>query len=102
MSADNADFLDVRGASDYARSLLFRVAPKSRNKLRSLGGGPSFRRFGRRVLYRRSTFHAWLVSQLRNQRDRLRKAGIEHFLKRPDKCHAEKRNAIASNATRAK
>jgi hypothetical protein len=56
MSADTADddFLDVRGASDYARSLGFRIAPKSLNKLRSLGGGPSFRRFGRRVLYRRA------------------------------------------------
>ena len=58
------DFLDVRGASDFARSLGFRIAPKSLNKLRSLGGGPSFRRFGRRVLYRRSTLHAWLMNRL--------------------------------------
>jgi hypothetical protein len=58
------DLLDVPGASAYALSLGFRIAPKSLNKLRSLGGGPSFRRFGRRVLYRRSTFHAWLISQL--------------------------------------
>jgi hypothetical protein len=61
---DDDDFLDVRGASDYARSLGFRIAPKSLNKLRSLGGGPSFRRFGRRVLYRRSTLRAWLMTRL--------------------------------------
>jgi hypothetical protein len=40
------------------------VAPRTLDKLRSVGGGPEFQRFGRAILYRRDLLDAWAISRL--------------------------------------
>jgi hypothetical protein len=38
---------------------LLRVSPRTLERLRVVGGGPRFRKFGRRVLYATSDLEAW-------------------------------------------
>ena len=56
----NADLLS---APEAARHL--RLSEPYLAKLRCWGGGPSFLKLGRRVVYRRSDLDAWLEGKLR-------------------------------------
>lgn len=38
---------------------LLRVSPRTLEKMRVVGGGPRFRKFGRRVLYAASDLESW-------------------------------------------
>lgn len=40
------------------------VAVATLNKLRSVGGGPKFQKFGRAVLYRREDLDSWAMEKL--------------------------------------
>jgi hypothetical protein len=40
------------------------VAEQTLNKLRCIGGGPRFERFGRAVLYRPADLDAWVLARL--------------------------------------
>lgn len=53
-------FLTTEQAAEYLG-----LAPKTLEKNRVVGGGPPFRKHGRRVLYRREDLDAWSESQLR-------------------------------------
>jgi len=44
--------------NDEAAALL-RLSPRTLEKHRVIGGGPRFRKFGRRVMYARSDLQAW-------------------------------------------
>jgi hypothetical protein len=59
------EFFTVEEAVEYARRLGIPVAKGYCNKLRSVGGGAPFVRFGtHRVLYPRKSFEAWLRGRL--------------------------------------
>ena len=45
-------------SSEEAGALL-RVSPRTLEKFRVIGGGPRFRKFGRKVLYARSDLETW-------------------------------------------
>ncbi|CAH1653448.1 hypothetical protein CHELA1G11_13700 [Hyphomicrobiales bacterium] len=49
--------LEVHGVS---------VAHATLNKLRSVGGGPQFQKFGRAVLYQRDALDTWAIERLGN------------------------------------
>lgn len=57
-------WLDASSASALSASLGMPVAKATLNKMRTIGGGPPFRRFGRKVLYGRVPFQEWLISRL--------------------------------------
>ena len=48
--------------NDEAAALL-RLSPRTLEKHRVIGGGPRFRKFGRRVMYARSDLKAWADSR---------------------------------------
>jgi len=56
--------LDRRQSSEYLASLGFGAAPRTLAKLASIGGGPSFRHFGRKVRYERPALLAWAEGRL--------------------------------------
>lgn len=72
--------------NDEAAALL-RLSPRTLEKHRVIGGGPRFRKFGRRVMYARSDLKAWADArsfeatcdpeymELRTERHALRRAG---------------------------
>jgi hypothetical protein len=47
-------------AADYLR-----LSPRTLEKQRVIGGGPKFRKFGRRVMYAVADLDAWAAAQLR-------------------------------------
>ena len=53
---------DVRSASEYLFATYgIRRSPHTLNKLRSIGGGPAFRRVGRaRIAYEQAALDAWV------------------------------------------
>ena len=52
--------LDTRQAASYLTELGYRIAPTTLNKLRCVGGGPEFEKFGRRPLYSESSLLEWV------------------------------------------
>ena len=42
---------------------LLNISPRTLEKHRVNGGGPVFRKFGRRVLYARDDLHAWAIGR---------------------------------------
>jgi molybdenum cofactor biosynthesis enzyme MoaA len=48
--------------NDEAAAFL-RLSPRTLEKLRVIGGGPRFRKFGRRVLYATADLETWAVSR---------------------------------------
>ncbi len=72
--------------NDEAASFL-RLSPRTLEKHRVIGGGPRFRKFGRRVMYARSDLKAWADArsfeatcdpeyvELRTERHALRRKG---------------------------
>jgi hypothetical protein len=51
--------LGRKDAAQYLTALGFKTAPATLAKLACLGGGPSFRSFGRKPLYRETDLIAW-------------------------------------------
>lgn len=43
---------------------LLRVSPRTLEKMRVVGGGPKFRKFGRRVLYAASDLESWANARI--------------------------------------
>jgi len=66
---DNDRPMDPRGASSHLSSRGFPTAEATLAKYRTLGGGPSFVRFGRRIFYRPSALDAWIASRTRDLRN---------------------------------
>ena len=69
MDADNDRPIDPRAASAYLAACGFRLAEATMAKYRTLGGGPAFLRYGRRILYRPSALNAWLAARVRELRN---------------------------------
>jgi predicted DNA-binding transcriptional regulator AlpA len=53
--------LNQREAAD-----LCRLSPRTLERWRCRGGGPVYRKLGRRVLYRPADIDAWIASRLRH------------------------------------
>jgi hypothetical protein len=60
--------IDGRAASAFLTGLGFQTAEATLTKLRCVGGGPTFLRFGRRVYYRPSALNAWASQRTRELR----------------------------------
>ena len=69
MDTDNDRPIDARAASAYLAALGFLLAEATLAKYRTIGGGPAFLRYGRRILYRPSALDAWLTSRVRELRN---------------------------------
>lgn len=54
-----AVFLDNREAADYLK-----LSPRTLEKHRVTGGGPRFRKFGRRVVYAVADLEAWANARI--------------------------------------
>jgi hypothetical protein len=50
---------DTREAAAFLTAIGYRTAAATLNKLRCLGGGPEFRKFGRRPLYQEEALLSW-------------------------------------------
>jgi hypothetical protein len=59
ITSDIERFLNRREASAFLKQRGYTVAVATLNKLASTGGGPAFRRFGRRPLYTPADLIAW-------------------------------------------
>jgi hypothetical protein len=57
-------YLDPVTASDFLKQIGFITAPKTLAKLRCIGGGPEFRRYGRQILYERNALESWASKRL--------------------------------------
>src|SRR5215472_10524408 len=55
--------LDTRQASAFLTASGYTTAPATLNKLRCLGGGPTFEKFGRRPLYSETSLLEWVKSR---------------------------------------
>ena len=54
---------DTRGASAFLTASGYTTAPATLNKLRCIGGGPAFEKFGRRPLYSETSLLEWVRSR---------------------------------------
>ena len=61
---DNDIPMTRREASDYLGSLGFAVAVNTLAKYATVGGGPPYVRFGKRVLYQRADLVTWAHARL--------------------------------------
>jgi hypothetical protein len=52
--------LDTRAASAFLTAIGYTTAPATLNKLRCIGGGPVFEKFGRRPLYSETSLLSWV------------------------------------------
>jgi hypothetical protein len=52
--------LDTREASAFLTAIGYATAPATLNKLRCIGGGPLFEKFGRRPLYSETSLLSWV------------------------------------------
>jgi hypothetical protein len=57
-------YLDRAEAAAYLGNLGLKTSPKTLQKYASVGGGPSYRRFGYRAVYTASDLNAWATSRL--------------------------------------
>ena len=60
----SSHFLQPKHAAEYITETGLMASAKSLAKLRSVGGGPRFRRFGRRVVYERLAIDQWIEERL--------------------------------------
>jgi hypothetical protein len=67
--ADNDRPIDARAASAYLTARGVPIAEATLAKARSVGGGPVFLRFGRRIRYRPSALADWLACRTRELRN---------------------------------
>lgn len=68
-TADNDRPIDPRAASAHLTERGFPIAEATLAKYRTLGGGPTFLRYGRRILYRPSALADWIASRTRELRN---------------------------------
>jgi hypothetical protein len=62
------DYLTVPQASQHSMKFGMPAVPiGTLNKLRVVGGGPPFHRFGRRIVYPRLPYEDWLLKRLTKQ-----------------------------------
>src|SRR5262245_35337986 len=54
---------DTRQAATFLTDRGFRIAPATLNKLRCVGGGPAFEKFGRRPLYSETSLLEWVEAR---------------------------------------
>ncbi|MBL8444085.1 MAG: helix-turn-helix domain-containing protein [Zoogloeaceae bacterium] len=57
-------FLDRAEAADHLTAQGLRISKNTLQKLVTVGGGPTYRRFGKRALYLASELDAWAASKL--------------------------------------
>lgn len=57
-------YLDQDQASEYLAEKGLRIAPKTLGKLRVIGGGPAYRKFGRKPIYDPPDLDAWVDQKL--------------------------------------
>ena len=69
MNTDNDRPIDARAASAYLTARGFPLAEATLAKYRTVGGGPVFIRYGRRILYRPSALEEWKASRTRELRN---------------------------------
>ena len=69
MIPDDDRPMDARAASALLGASGFPLAEATLAKYRTIGGGPAFLRYGRRILYRPSALKAWLESRTRELRN---------------------------------
>jgi hypothetical protein len=67
--AENDRPMDPRAASAHLSELGYPTAEATLAKYRTLGGGPSFIRFGRRIRYLPSALDAWVAGRTRELRN---------------------------------
>jgi hypothetical protein len=58
------DFLTDERAEEYIRSRGIPITKKTLGKLRVVGGGPVFRKFGRKPLYEPVALDEWVAERL--------------------------------------
>lgn len=68
MTNDNDRPMNARAASAHLAASGFPLAEATLAKYRTIGGGPAFLRYGRRILYRPSALQAWLEIRTRELR----------------------------------
>jgi hypothetical protein len=59
-----AAYLDQDQASEYLAAKGLKIAPKTFSKLRVIGGGPRYRKFGRKPLYAALDLDEWVEEKL--------------------------------------
>jgi len=59
-----ATFLDRSGAADYIKAKGVPISAGTLRKYATVGGGPRFQHFGRRVVYNPADLDAWIASRL--------------------------------------
>lgn len=57
-------FLDRAEAADYLTARGLKVSKTTLQKMVSVGGGPVYRRFGHRAVYRKEDLDAWAQEKL--------------------------------------
>jgi hypothetical protein len=74
--------LDTRAASAFLTASGYTTAPATLNKLRCIGGGPVFEKFGRRPLYSKTALLEWVRARtthpLRSTSDLADAARLNH------------------------
>ncbi|PZF76451.1 DNA-binding protein [Aestuariivirga litoralis] len=60
--------MDRREAAAYLTGQGFKVSPNTLMKLACIGGGPTFRKFGVRVIYEAPDLDAWAKERLSSPR----------------------------------
>lgn len=63
-TTDTYVYLDRGQAADYVTQQGLPLAKTTLQKFASVGGGPVFRRFGRRAVYLASDLDAWIARKL--------------------------------------
>ncbi len=61
-----ADMTNKAALRNAEAAVYIGIAPSTLNKLRLTGGGPRYRKIGRRVVYPITELDAWLAEQLRS------------------------------------
>ena len=61
---ESAAYLREKAASEYLKAQYGHGAAKTLSKLRCLGGGPEFHKFGRIVVYTRGALDKWATARL--------------------------------------
>jgi hypothetical protein len=68
-------YLDQDQASKYLEEKGITIAPKTLGKLRVIGGGPAYRKFGRKPIYEPPDLDAWVDQKLGATRRSTSEAG---------------------------
>ena len=68
MLGEEVRYLDQDQASEYIAGKGLRIAAKTLGKLRVTGGGPAYRKFGRRPIYDPIDLDVWVSQRLGSPR----------------------------------